>query len=158
MNTKIKSALLLLTILFIGVVAGVLGSHLYVQHRIQKFHSERGIRGERFLQHRFEQLLVPTPEQAVVLDSVFEKYDPKFRELNQRMRTESMMLLDSLHAELKPILTKKQMELLESRRRGRPFDRRFGRPDVGRPMDRGNRRPMMPDDIPEAPPMPPPND
>lgn len=159
MSTKLKSAILLLLTLLIGVIGGVLGSRLYLEHRMQKF---RATRGERFIQQRLEQLLMPTPKQSAAMDSIFEKYQPKFLELNLQFRTASQLLLDTLHTELEPLLTEEQNKQLEERRSMQPFDRPFGRPGPGRgpgPMmgkpqmrrfDRDD-RPMPPRDAPPQP-------
>ncbi len=150
MNTKIKSAILLLLTLLIGVIGGMLGSRLYMEHRLKSF---RAMRGERFLQHNMERLLMPTPEQRTALDSILRKYQPQFKQLNRKFRSESRALLDSLYKEMAPLLTEEQKKRMQARRRMHPFDRPFGRPGdamFGKPprnRPKGD-RPMPPDEPP----------
>ena len=120
MNTKLKSAILLLLTLFIGVVGGVLGSRLYLDHRMREF---RQMRGEQLFQHRLHQLLDLTPEQIAAVDSVFKKYEPRLQATNRRFRLQTRSTLDSLHAELQPLLTEEQNKILKQRLHRGPMTR-----------------------------------
>jgi len=157
MNTKTKSALLLLLTLLIGVIVGVLGTRMVMEHRVAKF---MAMRNDRFFQHRMEAFLQPRPEQMDTLNAIFDKYQPKFLQLNRKFRAESRAILDSLHKELDPVLTEEQLQRLKERRGmppfGRPFggqhpDGRFGKP----PGMRGPRGQMPPDAPPEPDPLQP---
>ena len=155
MNTKLKSAILLLLTLLIGVIVGVLGSRLYMERRVTKF---MAMRNERFFQHRVEALLQPKPEQMDTLKTILDKYQPKFMQLNRRFRAESRAILDSLHKELEPVLTDEQLQRLKERRGMPPFGRPFGRqhPDgpFGKPPGMRGPRGRIPPGIPPEPDMP----
>lgn len=156
MNTKTKSALMLLLTLLIGIIVGVLGGHMYMEHRVTKF---MAMRNDRFFQHRMEEFLQPRPDQLDTLNAIFEKYQPKFLQLNRSFRAESRAILDSLHKELEPVLTKEQLQRLKERRGMPPFGARpFGRqhPDgpFGKPRGMRGPRDQMPPHIPPEPDMP----
>jgi hypothetical protein len=162
MSTTLKSMAILLATLCIGIMVGVLGSRLYIEHRVQKF---RDIRGEQMFGGIMEEIIQPTPEQADTLKSIFAKYQKSMQKMNGQFRSQTKAILDSMHAEIAPLLTKEQLKRLEERR----MNPSFRPPFEGRPMPpfgngpfRNNRNlrkdaPMFPpsdDAFPEPPPMP----
>ena len=143
---------ILLATLCIGIAVGVLGSRLYIEHRVQKF---RNIRGEQMFGGIMEEIIQPTPEQADTLKSIFAKYQKSMRQMNTQFRRQTVAILDSLHDEITPLLTKEQLKRLEERRMNPGFRPPFeGRPmpPFGNGLFRKNRNPR------EAPPMFPPSD
>lgn len=152
MSIKLKSMVILLATLCIGIAVGVLGSRLYIEHRAQKF---REIRGEQLFRGIMEEIIQPTPEQAETLNKIFAKYQKSRRQMNVQFRSQTKAILDSMYAEIAPLLTKEQLKRLDERRMNPgfrpPFERRPLLPFRNGPF-RKNRNPRV------APPVFPPSD
>lgn len=142
MTVQTKTSVIILTTLLIGFVLGFLFGNL--QHRAQYR------RFSRFREHRGfldlnERIIHPTEEQRKVIDDILEKYHEKFLQLNQRNFQSISTLLDSMYADLKPHLTKEQIQRLEKRRNMLKRRKEFmppgeppmRHPPFGRPHDRG---------------------
>jgi len=114
MNIHIKSALILLSTLLLGIIIGALGMNLFRNQReidFQRFREQRGF------MHLHEGILQPTSEtQRDSIHKILSKNLPKFRELTLKHRQEISVLIDSMQKQLAPILTKEQLERLNERR------------------------------------------
>ncbi|NOY61167.1 MAG: hypothetical protein GXO75_19835 [Calditrichaeota bacterium] len=115
MTVQTKTTVIILTTLLIGFVLGFLFGNL--QHRAQQYK-----RFSRFREHRGfldlnERIIHPSPEQKKVVAKILEKYHKKFLQLNRRNFQSISTLLDSMYTELKPHLTKEQIQRLEKRRK-----------------------------------------
>ena len=141
MTVQTKTTVIILTTLLIGFVLGFLFGNL--QHRAQytKFSRFRGHRGFLDLNER---IIHPSQEQKKVIDEILEKYHKKFLQLNQHNFQSISTLLDSMYAELKPHLTKEQIQRIDERRKMLkrrkefmpPGERPMRHPPFRRPFDR----------------------
>ncbi len=114
MNIHIKSALILLTTLLMGIIIGALGMNLFRNQRDMDF--ER-FRGRQAFMHLHEDILQPTSEaQRDSIQKILSQNLPKFRELTLKHREEISAMIDSMQKQLAPILTKEQLERLNDRR------------------------------------------
>ena len=125
MTIHVKTALILLATLIIGIVCGTLLSGLFIRNRVQNF---AGPPGPDMITRRMERVIQPTESQRADMDRIFSTYGPKFSETTTRHREEIRALVDSLHKDLEPILTEEQLERFRMRReRGKEFfERRPG--------------------------------
>ncbi len=114
MNIHIKSAIILLTTLLIGMIIGALGMNLFRNQREINFDN---FREQRAFMHLHEGILQPTSEaQRDSIHKILTQNLPKFRELGLKHREEMSALIDSMQKQLAPILTKEQLERLDKRR------------------------------------------
>ncbi len=137
MQTRTKSAFLLLAVLAIGILIGILVSGAMQNRRMRSLALMRTGPGfaemvERAVQPRSE-------EQRAEIRAVLDGAAPRFAEMFERNRREMGELADSVMVELEAVLDDDQVERLRRMhlrmrqgppegRRGRPGDRRQGRP------------------------------
>jgi hypothetical protein len=128
MNTKTKSAVVLLSVLIIGIVIGALGSTLLRrnlwQDRVERFRTPHGFT-ERLLN-----TINPEPDKREKVYQILLEHHTKM--LNHMEQTRDKMKIhgDSLLLELKPLLTEEQLNRVEKllKRGPRGFPRPGGRP------------------------------
>lgn len=135
MQTRTKSALLLLAVLALGILIGILASGLIVNRRLDRIARMRTGPGIAFF---IEDVVQPeTVEQREQIRAVMDGAAPRFAEIFQRTREEMDALTDSVTRELSAVLSDEQLrrlrDHLETRRprtprHGREGERRRGRP------------------------------
>ena len=153
MQTRTKSAFLLLIVLVLGVAIGMLVSgvvHNRRMDRIARIRTGPGIVQlvERAVQPKSE-------EQRAQIREIMEGAAPRFAETFQRTQEEMRTLSDSVMSELEAVLTPEQLESLRSHmlmRRGRPPA------DEWRGKERPGRRPPQDGNPPPHDGRPPPPD
>ena len=143
MNIQAKSSLILVFTLLIGIALGVLIDRTLIHQSFVK-RMERMQSPGAFMSN-FERLIEPNEDQFNHVKKIVEKYSQRLFEQSQNTRQEMTAIMDSLKAELEPILTSEQKERLEQR------FQRVGR----RPFGRSGRKSRRPFD--KEPPAPPPN-
>ncbi len=135
MNIHLKTAAILLATLIIGMVCGALILGAFARDRLQP---PPQMTRERFVD-RWVRMVRPDQEQIRRIREVVGEHEPGFRENYMRHRREMQTLVDSLHRDLEPILTERQLERIKSirqrRERAREF-RREGGPDLRRERNR----------------------
>ena len=109
MNIQTKSSVLVLSIFIFGIICGFFLHSVIVPDR---FHRPRFDRGGPELSHRLESILQLSPAQGKQIDPVLKKYDKKLLYTLNNARLHGMAVMDSMKAELKPLLTEKQNEIL----------------------------------------------
>ncbi len=130
MTARTKSALMLVSTLLIGMLLGSLLTGALQSRRLQNVAQLRSARGLSFL---LEEVIRPeTDEQREAIRSVLEDAAPMLAEEMNSSRQRMQALMDSVRAELDPLLTDEQRARLDDRTR---FDRR--RPPHGPPGARG---------------------
>ncbi len=141
MQTRTKSAFLLLAVLVLGVVIGMLVSGVLHNRRMDRIARLRTGPG---IVQLVERAVEPqSEEQRARIREVMEGAAPRFAEAFERTREEMRALSDSVMSELEAILTPQQLENLRSHmemRRGMPpSDEWRGREKPGRrpPRDGG---------------------
>jgi len=113
MSMKVKTALVLLVTLVIGIVLGVLLDRAYMHFRFKKeFSSSRTRVG--FVE-RMEKIITPTPEQQPKVKPILEKYGESLMKFHDESRGRIQEIFKAFHDELRPLLTPEQMNNLETR-------------------------------------------
>jgi hypothetical protein len=113
MSMKIKTALVLLVTLVIGIILGALLDRAYIHNKFKKEFSSSRTR-EGFVE-RMEKIIVLTPEQRARVKPVLEKYGDRLMKFHDEFRGRMQELFKSFHDELEPLLTPEQMKNLETR-------------------------------------------
>jgi hypothetical protein len=154
MQTRTKSAFLLLTVLVLGMVIGILISGVLHNRRMQRI---ARIRTGPGISQLIERAVEPeSEEQRARIREIMQDAAPRFEEVFQRTQEEMRVLSDSVMSELEAILNPEQMEELrrhmEMRRRPPPEGWR-GRQRPGRKPPRDGPPGGAPP--PDAPPPPP---
>lgn len=121
MTTRTKSALTILSTLVLGIVIGGLGASAIISSRSDQFRRLRMQGGPREM---IEEVLRPvSPEQqsriAAALDSMAQRHG----RLRESTSEHHAAIIDSLRAELAPILTAEQLDRFD---RWQEQDRRAG--------------------------------
>jgi len=110
MNIKIKIGAIITGTLLLGIILGGLIHSAVMKQRIKQIRSFRDRGGfETFL----ERIIQPDESQRLKIQAVFDKYNPKIYEIRRQHFKEFSALIDSLKAELDPILTPEQREKLK---------------------------------------------
>ncbi len=123
MNIHLKTAAILLATLIIGMVCGALILGAFARDRLQP---PPQVTRERFVE-RWVRMVRPDTEQMQRIREVVGEHEPGFREHYMRHRQEIQVLVDSLHSDLEPILTERQLERIKRIREGRERIREFRR-------------------------------
>jgi hypothetical protein len=111
MNIRAKSALVIATTLIIGILIGV----FVLVPPIAKHHFKRiaSMRHPEGFMRGMEHMIQPSESQAPEVHRLLEMYSQRFDEINDRHHTEMAALMDSLRADLTPILTDEQNDRLD---------------------------------------------
>ncbi len=141
MNTRLKSAALLIVTLMLGMVLGALVNARLADQRIQQIGELRSAQG---FVRMMERTIEPTDaEQAEAVRAVLRAMQEKIRAQNNAHRRAIREVMRSSRAELDALLTDEQIKRLEERRLTWQRERRDGRD--GPPHRRQQRRPPPPD-------------
>jgi hypothetical protein len=127
MDIKVKTALILVVTLLIGIVFGAFLYRAIFQGKVKGFLEMRTPDG--FIR-RFADAVDTTPEKKQEVEKILDKYGERFFEINQGHMKEVATLFNSLREELSGVLTPGQMRKM--------FRRGFLRPGrfPGRPGGR----------------------
>lgn len=107
MKNTAKSTLILIITLLLGILIGGFGHRAYMRSYFNQLHTLRANRGvERMLLRRID----PTEEQRPKVEKVVQKYGTKIDSMRQKHHKQSRKMITTLMAELKPLLTKSQLE------------------------------------------------
>ena len=140
MQTRTKSAFLLLVVLLLGVAVGIMVSGALHNRRMERI---AGLRTAPGIAQLVERMVEPeSEEQRARIRDVMDGAAPRFAEVFRRTHEEMEALSDSVMSELEVILTPQQLEQLRAR-----MDMRRGRsgPEEWRGRERSGRRPPRPD-------------
>lgn len=148
MNMKVKTTLIILFTLLIGIILGIFIDRTIMRFRFQKRFTE--VRRERGITRLLEDLIRPDESQYEAVKNILEKYSKRLHDHREKSFQEMNVVMDSMRAELDQILTdeqkarlKKDMERMKRMRGRRPgppmpppgtFDREHHRPPE---MDEG---------------------
>ena len=154
MNMKLKTTLIILFTLLIGIILGMLIDRTIMRFRFQKKFAEA--RQARGITRLLENLIRPDESQYEAVKDILEKYSKRLHDHREKSFQEMNVVIDSMRAELDQILTdaqkarlKKDMERMKRMRGRRPGP---PMPPPG-PFDREHDRPPEMDE--EQPPQPP---
>jgi hypothetical protein len=149
-NVNIKSALIIITTLVIGVAIGFELSEISIRKRFDKMDSFKGPQG--FVQS-FEEIIMPDKDQKDKVSSILLKYHDKIDKITKSGMGEISLKMDSMAVELKQILNEEQKarltEEMQRMKRMPPPPKMGGnhRPEGDRrppPGNPDNRRPLPP--------------
>jgi hypothetical protein len=147
MSVKWKSFFIIVATLVIGILIGTFLAGPVLHRRVERRHRDRG--PEMFTQ-MMERVIRPTAEQQEAVHAVLEKYSMRLEELHESFGTEMMSTIDSLKADLDPLLTEEQKARLKERhdrlerykgRRPGPGMKDRMPPPPGPPPERGSEDP-----------------
>jgi biopolymer transport protein ExbB/TolQ len=114
MKTKIKSAMLLFSVMVIGIVMGMLISFRIINYKID--HAYKNFTENRLLMNMIEESAHPDKKQAEEIRKILDEYRPKFAALLYSSRVEARKLIDSLIKDLEKVLTEEQLNKLKNNR------------------------------------------
>ena len=118
---KSKSLIAILLTLIIGIVIGILSCTYMRNRKMKEFRSYASYEGFKYQALR---IIDPTEEQKEKILPVIEEFSRKNQDLKIKYREEFIILMKDYKNELEPLLTKEQIQRIESRRHGRnPSDR-----------------------------------
>lgn len=138
MNIQLKSTLIMLATFVLGIWIGFFGDRWLRPPR--PFNTQQMRRPEGFIQFNLD-LIQPTLQQKDTVQAILSKYYQKFSFVDLSHRKYLTVLIDSMYADLSPILTKEQRERFLRRRPGRP-PQEFGRGPRSFPPAGGPSGPM----------------
>jgi len=112
MSVKWKSFFIIVATLVIGILIGVfLAGPVMHRHVVRRTLD----RGPEMLTEMLERVIQPTPEQRDAVREVLKEHSARLEELHEDFRTEIVTTMDSLKADLDPILNDEQKARLEER-------------------------------------------
>jgi uncharacterized membrane-anchored protein YhcB (DUF1043 family) len=130
MNLQVKPALIIISTLLIGIVLGALMSRTLADSRHQRIGD---MMRPDMLSMRLIEVIEPLEsDQREVVTAIVDKTASRVRDLTHETRFEMHAMMDSMFAELKPLLTDEQNARLEKhlgdkRARAGKMERRMGR-------------------------------
>lgn len=145
MNVKVKTSLIIIVTLVIGIFLGAMLNRALIRHKIREAFSMH--RPDR-LMFFIEEIIQPGPDQREEIRAVAEKHAERMEEMRKRFFKEMEAERESFLKELNPLLTPEQKERLRKGPPGffprrRPFpDRRGPWPDRDRPWPKHKRPPQ----------------
>ena len=126
MSVKIKSALILLITLAIGVGLGVQGDRMMMKQKIRE--RTRRPPDSRLFMRIFDRIIEPTESQREQIRQIIEKHTKRLAKIDSTTRLQFAEELDSLRKDLDPILTEEQRKRIkEHTERIERFGKRRGR-------------------------------
>lgn len=111
MNPTVKSSLIIVITLLIGIAIGFELSEISVKHYMEQMRGPR--RPEGFLE-MFEKVIKPDEKQKPVIDSILIRYHNKMDGIARSNMSRIRGVVDSMQTELKANLTKEQTERLDN--------------------------------------------
>ncbi len=122
MNIKVKTTLIIIVTLIIGIVLGAMLNRTFMHLRIKRaFDAVNPNRFSMILEHAID----PTPEQKKLIREILKKHAAKAEELRKNLDEGMASSFMTLQKELDSVLTPEQKERLENMvRQRRPWMRR----------------------------------
>ncbi|MCP2619797.1 hypothetical protein NLC35_00910 [Candidatus Aminicenantes bacterium AC-334-K16] len=120
MNVKIKTTLIILATLILGVILGAGLHRLYIQHRIKKIFT---LQRPPIMARTLERVIQPTPEQRIRIRRILHRHTQRLLEIRREYETKLRQEMTAIQREIDPILTPQQRKRLE--RRTPPLYRRW---------------------------------
>jgi hypothetical protein len=114
MNLKLKSSLIIIMTLIIGMVLGGLIVDTFLKKDRIRDRIAHLRKPEGFVQ-RFEQIIEPDSAQREIIRDILKAHFDRVEKTSVHFREQMRVLNDSLRMELEPILTEQQKEKLRRR-------------------------------------------
>jgi predicted PurR-regulated permease PerM len=130
MSPRSRAVVIIICTLLIGLAIGTLiVAPMLARHHFRRVARLRTTDG---FVSRLEEKIEPSPGQAEAVKGILTRYGEELNRISSEHHTELSTMLDSMKAELDPILTEEQKERLARRERHRrPFDHEE-RPEKGK--------------------------
>lgn len=112
MNMKVKTALILIGTLVIGIVLGAMLNRALMHMRIKGFLAMRTHKG--FVE-RMEEIIRPSDPQKKEVTAILDKYALQFDAMHEEFKGRMASLLDNFKTDLTPVLTPEQMKIMEEK-------------------------------------------
>ncbi|MCX6581849.1 MAG: hypothetical protein NT166_16895 [Candidatus Aminicenantes bacterium] len=112
MNIKVKTTLILIGTLIIGIVLGAMLNRALMHMRIKGFLS---IRTHKGFVERLEEIIQPSTPQKKEVTAILDKYALQFGAMHEEFKGRVASLLDSFKTDLTPVLTPDQMKVMEEK-------------------------------------------
>jgi len=125
MNIKIKTVLIIIVTLGIGIVIGALLNRTFTQNRIRNIISTRN--PNHFIP-LYKKIINPDPKQHKAIMEILNKHSSRMLEMRSNFLSEMLNEEKSMRTELDSILTPEQKKRLKNRFIGRPSFRNLRRP------------------------------
>lgn len=111
MNARTRSTVILVGTLILGMLLGALLTNLYFERRVGRM---KALRTEEGFIRTYEDVIRPDegPQKEKVRE-ILRRSAPRFQRTFEEHRSEFRRMVDSLHAELNPLLTPDQRGRLE---------------------------------------------
>lgn len=132
MNIKVKTTLVIIITLIIGIVLGAMLNRAFVHQRIKRAFD--AVNPNRFMMI-LERAIGPNPDQRKLVKEILQKHAKDISDLRKNLRDGMQSSIQSLQKELDSVLTPEQKERLEKmmkerrswmRREGKSWPRRDG--------------------------------
>lgn len=112
MNLHVKSSLIIIVTLIIGMFLGIILTRSFLRppkmiDRISELRSPKGFA------ERFERIIDPSESQKEKIQHILQSHFERMHNHSLKFRNEFMKLNDSLRADLDPILTDEQKKRLD---------------------------------------------
>lgn len=116
MNIKVKTTLIIIITLMFGIFIGAMLNRALLQHRIRRAFS---VRNPNRFAAIYEKIIKPDTAQSEMIREILNKYAKHTSEIRDNFRQEMQSALESMRAEIEPLLTTAQKKRLERRFPGR---------------------------------------
>jgi hypothetical protein len=110
MNKKVKSSLIIIIVLLIGMAIGFEISEISIRHHFNRIDAFREPRG--FIQ-MFEHIIKPTEVQKAAVDSILTKYHTQMERITKNGMEEVSAQMNLMQSDLIKILDKEQSVRLD---------------------------------------------
>jgi len=107
LNIKVKTAIIGVVTLLVGLLLGALIHRAISQERIRKIMDVRTHDG---FVRRFERGIIPGNTQRESVKKIIRKYARKFQQINQEQRERVTLMFKEFYEELSEVLTPEQMK------------------------------------------------
>lgn len=112
MKATIKSSIILILTLFVGIAIGFELNGIMLRHR---FESAQSMRRPGGFVNLFEDIIQPDNNQRQIIEPIILKYHTQIDKISKMNMGKVGELIDSMHAELRPKLSKEQESRLQER-------------------------------------------
>jgi hypothetical protein len=110
MRNKVKSSLIIIITLIIGIAIGFEISEINIRHKFERMDAFR--RPDGFLKI-FDGIIQPDSNQKPVVDSILTSYHKRIETITKTGMEQISNYIDSMNAALKPILNNSQRNNLD---------------------------------------------
>lgn len=138
MKTQAKTWLIVSGVFLLGLVIGILGSHLFFRYQVGRIVAHRS--PQRIFQF-VERIVAPTPDQRPKLEKILLRHGQLLFKQMRENQEQQAERFSALKKDLSTILTSEQMQRLEDHLQRRPGRKRLKREGMRKTDPPPKRRP-----------------